>query len=101
MSIEHISAVTHPRTVWTYSERAVDATIITAVMDVARFMMCDRLSRISGSGVSVSCTFIIITCYVLMADALLKKVRASLNQVEVQRVTRSSQPGTLHTLYAE
>ena len=66
VSLEHLSAVTHPRTIWIHSERAVDATIITAVMDVARFMMCDRLSRISGSGVSVSCTCI-------MAGALVKK----------------------------
>ena len=49
VSIKHLAAVKHPRTVSIHSQRVVAATIITAVMDVARFMMCDWLSRISGS----------------------------------------------------
>ena len=70
----------------------------TILSDVARFMRNDPLVRISDSFVYVSCASIMITCYTLMPDAMLKKVRASQNQVGMQSLTRPSKPGTSHII---
>ena len=106
ISIERLVAVKHPHSFTMEPQRAkkyiiiivVVATIYRIVSGVSKFMRYGMFVRISESCVSVSCTFTMITSYTLMAAALLKKVRASRNQVEVLSVVRSLQPGTSHTV---
>ena len=106
ISIERLVAVKHPHSFNMEPQRAkkyiiiivVFAAIYRIVSGVSKCMRYGMFVRISESCVSVSCTFTMITCYTLMAAALLKKIRASRNQVEVLSVMRSLQPGTSHTV---
>ena len=76
----------------------VVAAIKRTVSDMSKVMRYGMFARIPESCVSVSCTFIMIIFCTLMAAALLKKVRASRNQVCVLSVVWSLQPGTSHTV---
>ena len=108
VSIERLVAVKRPHTFNMDPQRAkkyviiitVAATIFITLTTVATLMRYDRFVRMSASCVSASCTFIMITCYTLMAAALLKKVRASRKQVGVLSVTPSSLEGTSRTVIA-
>ena len=102
VSIERLVAVKLPHTFSMDPQRAkkciiiigVAATIFITLTTVATLMRYNRLVIILVLFVSISCVFIMITCYILMAAALLKKFRASKNQVGVLSVTRTSKPGT-------
>ncbi|KAI0207367.1 hypothetical protein LSAT2_007985 [Lamellibrachia satsuma] len=108
VSIERLVAVKRPHTFSMNPRRAkkyiiiivVVATIFTTLTTVAMLMGYDKFIKIACSCMSVSCTLILITCYTLMAAALLKKVRVSRNQVGVLSVTRSSQPETSRAVIA-
>ena len=106
VSIERLVAVKRPHTFSMDPQRAkkytaiivVVAPIFTTLLNLGMLMSYIRLVKISFSFVSVSCVIIMITCYTLMAAAMLKKVRASQNQVGVLSVTRPSKPGCSHRI---
>ena len=104
VSIDRLIAVKRPHSFSMDPQRAkkyviiivVAATIFMTPLTVARLMRYNRLVISSASIVSISCAFIMITCYTLMAATLLKKVRTSHNRVGVLSVTRTLKPGTSH-----
>ena len=102
VSIERLIAVKRPHSFSMDTQRAkkaviivlVPAILITVVIEMAHVKKYTRFGAVLKICVLFSCALIMITCYTLMAIELLKKVRASRNQVGVQSVRRSTVPRT-------
>ena len=102
VSIERLIAVKRPYSFSIDPQRAkkamtiivVPATLFSIITKTAYNMRYTLYVKVFEMCTLSSCALIITVCYTLMAEELLKKVRASRNQVGVQSVTRSPAPRT-------
>ena len=100
ISTERLMAVRRPHTFSLSTSRAKIALIpitmvsivYTSMLEVAKFLHYGLLSRIVVMILTYTSVLVMVVCYILMAETLLKNARAARSSVGIESGTRSRHP---------